>query len=84
MRRLYFRCRYGHFISGGCCPIDAWTHEQVNYAASLFSKDPSMGIDAFLKAGIDKELVSRMLIIESLTPPAIEFVTLSIIKSTEE
>jgi hypothetical protein len=43
-----------------------------------------MGIDDFLEAGIDKELVGRMLIVESLAPPAVEFITLSVIKTTEQ
>ena len=70
MRRLFFRCRYGHFICGGCCPIDAWTHEKLDYAVSLFSQNPSMGIEELANAGIGSELTRRMLIIESLAFPA--------------
>lgn len=80
MRRLYFCCQFGHYISDGCCPIDAWTHEQLSHAAMLFSKKPNMSIEEFVTAGIDMELVRRMLIIESLGNFAIEFVTLSVIK----
>ena len=83
MRRLFFQCRYGHFISEGCCPIDAWTHGQLNYAASLFSQNPGMKIEDFVSAGIDTELVRRMVIIESLASPTIEFTTLSVMRLTE-
>jgi hypothetical protein len=80
VRRLFFRCQNGHFITDGCCPIDAWTHEQVNRVASMFCEDPSLSVEDIARSGIDMELARRILIIESLVPMAVEFATLSVIK----
>ena len=69
MRHLFFRCQHGHFFRDGCCPIDAWTHDEISLAVSLFSENPGMPLDEFCKRGIHPELVRRMLIIDSLAFP---------------
>lgn len=80
MRRLFFRCPYGHFFcadtSGGCCPFDAWTYEHVALAQTMFSQNPNMQIEDFASAGIDGDLINRLMIIESLAfPTSIEAIS---------
>jgi hypothetical protein len=84
MRRLYFRCLNGHYITEGYCPIDGWTHEQIPNAVSVFSKEPDMTIEELIKAGVGIDLANRMLIIETLTPHSVEFTTINILRSVEQ
>jgi hypothetical protein len=84
MRRLYFRCLNGHYITEGYCPIDGWTNDQISNAVALFAQKPEMTIEDLIKAGVGVDLASRMLIIETLAPHSVEFTTVNVLKSMEE
>ena len=74
MRALYFRCNSGHYFEELYCPFDGWTHPGIAAVIAAVRKLRDSGtditIDLHREAGVSKEVLRRVVIIEFGDPQA--------------
>lgn len=75
VQQAFSRCNSGHYFSGCCCPLDGWScraSQELDAACrKLQAADLPLSLAALQEAGVSRQSLPRIIIIEFGSPDAV-------------